>query len=123
MAAVVDVELHGMTAGEVPGELEQVPHAGSAKPVDALVIIPHHADVAVVAAQAQEDAFLCVRGVLVLVADQVPDAGGDETGGTVVLQELRGPPLQVIKVRAALPQEQVPVPLVTTAQGSVERVP
>ena len=60
MAAVVDAELHGMTAGEVPGELEQVPHAGSAEPVDALVVIPHHADVAVVVAQAQEDVFLHV---------------------------------------------------------------
>ena len=75
------------------------------------------------AAQAQEDVLLHVRGVLVLVADQVPDAGGDGTGGPVVLQELRSPPLQVIKVRAALIEEQVPVPLVTTAQGGVERVP
>ena len=92
-----------MTAGEVLVELEQVPHAGSAEPVDALVIIPHHADVAVVAAQAQEDVFLYVRGVLVLIANQVPDTGGDETSGPVVLQKLRGPPLQVIKVRAAFP--------------------
>ena len=112
-----------MTAGEVLRELEQVPHAGSAEPVDALVIIPHHADVAVAAAQAQEDVFLYVRGVLVLIADQVPDAGGYGTRHPVVLQKLRGPPLQVIEVSAALPLEQVPVPLVTTAQGSVEWVP
>ena len=83
---MVNVELHGMAAGEVPGELERVPHAGSAEPVDALVIIPHHADVAVLAAQAQPDVLLCVRGVLILIADQVPDAGGDGTGGPVVLQ-------------------------------------
>ena len=70
-----------------------------------------------------EKCLVYVRGVLVLIADQVPDTGGDETSGPVVLQKLRGPPLQVIKVRAAFPLEQVPVPLVTTAQGCVEWVP
>ena len=113
---------HGMTAGEVPGELQQVPHAGSAETVDALVVVSHHADVAVMAAQAQEDTLLGAGGVLVLIADQVPDAGGDGTGGPAVLKEFGGPPLQVIEVRAALPLEQVLVPLVGTAQRDVEGV-
>ena len=86
MAAVVYVEFHGMTAGEVPGELQQVPHAGAAEPVDALVVVSHHADVAVMAAQSQEDTLLGAGGVLILIADQVPDAGGNDVGGPAVLQ-------------------------------------
>ena len=123
MAAVVDVELHGMTAGEAVGKLQQVPHAGSPKPVDALVVVPHHADVAVAAGQPPQHELLDVAGVLVLVADQVPDAACDRVGDPVVLQELRSPPLQVAEVRAALIPEQVPVAAVAPAQGGVQRVP
>ena len=102
MTSVVDAQLHGMTAGEAVGKLQQVPHAGSPKAVDALVVVSHHADGAVAAGQPQQQQILDVAGVLVLVADQVPDAIGDWISDAVVFEEFRSPPLQVIEVRDAL---------------------
>ena len=122
-AAVVDAERHGVAVGEMVGEAQQVHHAGAPEPVDALVVVADHADVAVAAGQPEQQALLDIAGVLVLVADQVPYPVGDGTGDAVIVEEFGGPTLQVAEVRAALFQEQVPVAGVAPAQGGVERVP
>ena len=71
------------------------------------------------AGQPQQQALLDVAGVLILVADQVPNAVGDRIADAVIFQEFRGPPLQVIEIRVALIQEQIAVTKVAPAQGDV----
>ena len=122
VAAVVDAERHGVAVTAALRELQEVPDAGPAETVDALVVVPHHADVAVAAGQPQQQGLLDEAGVLVLVEDQVTDAVGDRIGDAIVLEKLRRPPLQVVEVSLALIQEQVPVTEVAAAQGGVERI-
>ena len=64
-----------------------------------------------------------MAGVLVFITDQMLNGVGDRVGDAVVLEQFRGPPLQVVEVRHALSQEQVPVAAVASPQGGVERVP
>ena len=117
MRAVVDVELHRTAVGQPVGEPEDVLHAGTAKPVQRLVLITHHAEVSAVPDQPQQDALLDVRRVLVLVAHQIPDAASDLGGDPVAVQQLIDPDLQVGEIHQVPVQQQAAVPGIAAAQG------
>ena len=98
MAAVVHGERHRVAPVEMLGEPQQGTGAGAAEAVEGLVLITHHADVAVGLGEPPNQLLLDVAGVLVLIADQVADAPGDPGGDVIVLQQPVGPSLQALEV-------------------------
>ena len=72
--AVVLFELHDRGVGVVLLELQNVADVGSSPPVDRLIIISHHADVAVPFGQRADDEILGAIRILVLVDKNVLEA-------------------------------------------------
>jgi hypothetical protein len=70
--AVVRLEADDLGALEVAVEAEDLADVGPAPAVDRLVVVPHHADVAVLPADLPDDLVLRVVRVLVLVDEDVP---------------------------------------------------
>ena len=73
--AVVALQRHHRRAGEVLGEGEDVLRRGRAEAVDGLQVVAHDGDVGALAAQAADEVDLEPVDVLVLVDEQVVDAG------------------------------------------------
>ena len=95
--------------------------AGAAESVEGLVLVAHHAQVAVGLGQLREQTLLDVAGVLVFVAQQVHYPVRDLSGDLlVVLQEFHQPPLQVAEIGRALIKQQVLVAPVGSAQRGGE---
>ena len=115
--AVVAFEVDDGVLGEVLGELPDVPDVGAAPAVDGLVRVSDDAHVAVFAAEQAGQLVLGVVGVLVLVDEDVPVAGGVLLADPVVLAEQRdGLQQQVVEVeRVGLGQDLL-VPLVAFDQ-------
>ena len=102
------------------GKLQQIPHAGAPKTVDPLVIVAHHAKVAVRPRQAQQDPFLDVGRVLVFVNQQIADAGCDGVRDAVIQQPVINPRLQVGEVHQVLIPQGCLVPPVAAAHRGQE---
>ena len=92
--------------------MENILHAGPPGPVQALVIVAHHAQVPMRLGQPEQDLFLHMGRVPVLVAHQVADAHRDSPCNAVILHQLIGPDLEVGKVN------QVPLPQHTQIAGA-----
>ena len=72
--AVVVLELDDLGALEVRLELQDVAHVGAAEGVDGLVVVAHHAHVALLVGEQQQRAHLADVGVLELVDQDVAKA-------------------------------------------------
>ena len=72
--AVVGLQADDLGLGPVAVEPQDVGHLGAAPAVDRLVVVAHHAQVAVAGGQGLDDAVLAAVGVLVLVDQQVVEA-------------------------------------------------
>ncbi len=72
--AVVLLELDHLGVREVVLEVEDVADVGAAEAVDRLVVVAHHAEVAVLLREELKPAILGPVGVLVLVDQHVPEA-------------------------------------------------
>ena len=72
--AVVLLQLHDRGVGIVALEVEDVAHVGAAPAVDGLVVVAHHAEVAVLLRERLDPQVLGAVGVLVLVDEQVAPA-------------------------------------------------
>ncbi len=69
--AVILLEADGFGVGEILLELEDVADVGAAPGVDALVLVAHHADVLVLAAEQLHQLVLGAVGVLVFVDEEI----------------------------------------------------
>ena len=76
-AAVVALQAEHLAVGIVLLEVEYVLYLGAAEGVYRLGIVPHHTDVVVTGGELAEDEVLAVVGVLVLIHQDVREAGGD----------------------------------------------
>ena len=85
-AAVVALQPVGLAVLVVLLEIEDVLYLGAAEGVDALGVVPHHADVAV-DGQLPYDYVLRVVGVLVLVHHYVVEAAGDILQGIGIVAQ------------------------------------
>src|SRR3546814_5894789 len=95
-AAVVLFELDYLQRRVVPGQLRQVLRVGAAPGVDALVVVAHAGEVALVAGQRLEHPVLGVVGVLAFGDQQVAYAFAPAPGDFgVVLEQIHRQPDQV----------------------------
>ena len=110
-----------MRAGEVALEVEDVPDVGAPEPVDRLVVVAHHAHVALLAGEQLQQPVLRVVGVLVLVhqdpAERVAVALGDVVEQ---LEQVHGAEQQVVEVHRVHLVDALLVQLVHVGGGLLE---
>ena len=110
--------------GEGVLELEDVAHVGGAEPVDGLVAVAHHAQVAVALGQQEHELVLGPVGVLVLVDQHVAEAllvVGQHLG--LATEELHRDHEKVVEVHGAGGQQPVLVLGVDICDLAVEQAP
>jgi len=73
---VVGLQAHDLGLRPILAEAEDVRHVGAPPAVDRLVVVAHHAQVAVRARQKADDAILAGVGVLVFVDEHVVETAG-----------------------------------------------
>ncbi len=83
--AVVDLQLVDLRLGEAPRELQDVAEVRAAEGVDALGVVAHHRQVAVLRRAELDDLALQQAGILILVDQHVLEAIGELTGHGGVL--------------------------------------
>ena len=96
--AVVALQRDHRRAGEVLGEGEDVLRRGRAEAVDGLQVVAHDGDVGALAAQAADEVDLEPVDVLVLVDEQVVDAGAQLRPDDRVLGQRAPVEQQVVEV-------------------------
>ena len=97
--AEVLLQAHLRRFGEVLLELADEADVAAPEPVDALVVVAHHEDVAVIAGQRHEPHVLAVVDILVLVGEDAVEAAGPAPPvGFVALHRQRRPQQQVAEV-------------------------
>jgi hypothetical protein len=87
------------------GELEDVADGGAAPSVQGLVLVADDAQVSAGLAEAIEEAFLDVVGVLVLVDHHVTDRVPSRRSDVRIIQEVEEAPLNVGEVHTVLLDE------------------
>ena len=118
--AVVLLERHDVRVGVVALEVEDVADVGAAPGVDALVVVAHRHHVALRLGQGPDQAVLGVVGVLVLVDQDVLEAGLPAVAdGLVALQELRRDHQEVVEVHRPVVAEGCGVAPVDARQDLV----
>ena len=110
--AVVRLQPHDLGAREVVVEAEDLPDVGAAPAVDRLVVVAHHAHVAVLAADEPHDLVLRVVRVLVLVDQHVAVALAVVLAHRVVVaQQAHRLQQQVVEVERARARQELLVAL------------
>ena len=97
--AVVVFQPHDFGLGPILLEAQDVGHVGAAPAVNRLIVVAHHAQVAMPGGQRLDDAVLAAVGVLVLVDQQVGEAAGfgpANVGET--LEQLFGAQQQIVEI-------------------------
>ena len=101
--AVVLLQLDDLGVGIVTLEVEDVAHVGAAEAIDALVVVAHHAQVAVLRGQQVEQVILRHVGVLVLVHHDVAQAVLVALAdGVMAAQHLDGEHQQVVEIEGGV---------------------
>lgn len=122
MGSEVGAELTDVAVGKPARELEDVANAGAAESVESLVVVAGDCQVLVMAGEGQEDLFLDVVGVLILVDDDVGDVHRDVVPYVGFLEEFPCRALQVGEVGEAMALESLPVCDVALADGGMDWV-
>ena len=78
---VVPFQTKHLSPREILLEIEDVLDLGTAKAIDGLGIVPHHADIPVAGGQLFEDDVLGHVGILILVHQNVTEAAGNGLQG------------------------------------------
>src|SRR5947207_669158 len=110
--AVVCYELFDLRARDSAGELENVPHGGTAKTVQALVFVADDAEVTSGLGHFQEYLFLNEVGVLILVHHHVFDATNDGRRDGRIEKEVVNEFLEMREVDAIFAKEGFLVALI-----------
>ena len=103
-------------------ELEDVPDGGAAEAVEALVLVADHADVSAGLGELQEELFLDVVSVLVLIHEDVAQVAGHGVRGAGIAEELVHEPLQMREVGPVGVEERALVAAVRVTDRREERV-
>ena len=115
MAPVVGVEAVGGGIGEASPEGAEPVGVGAAETVQQLVLVAHHADVAVRLRQPEDDLLLGTVGVLILVHQDVVKIGSQTGSQRIVAQQLQRLLLQTTEVDGVqLRQQPLIAPVAST---------
>ena len=97
---VILLQPNGLGLAEIALEVENVTDVGAAPAIDRLVLIAHHADVAVLLGEQAHQLVLAAVGVLILVHHDVAQAPVPGLArGIVVLQQAHGFQQQIVEVQ------------------------
>jgi hypothetical protein len=117
VGAIVGRQLDGSAAGHALRELEDVPHRGPAEAVQALVLVPDHAQVAALLRELQQELLLDIVSVLVLVHEHIAQVAGHTVRGAAIAQQIVHEPLQVREVGSVGIEKGTLVTTVGAADG------